>query len=108
MKLRREEAPVKRSDSRTSLYTKVMTRDMMRLLRSEPGVSYLLIDDTERAMCFTKAQVNRLQAGALRPIRVQSRQFEGREGKMKVYFSYDPAYWIRSDEIRAKRKDYRK
>jgi hypothetical protein len=85
-----------------------MTRDMMRLLRSEPGVSYLLIDDTERAMCFTKAQVNRLQAGAPRPIRVQSRQLEGREGKMKVYFSYDPAYWIRSDEIRAKRKDYRK
>ena len=108
MKLRREEAPTKRSDSRTSLYTKIMTRDMMRLLRSEPGVSYLLTDDTERAMSFTKAQVNRLQAGALRPIRVQSRQFEGREGKMKVYFSYDPAYWIRSDEIRAKRKDYRK
>ena len=108
MKLRREEAPVKRSDSRTSLYTKVMTRDMMRLLRSDPGAAYLIEDDTGRPMSFTKAQVNRLQAGALRPIRVQSRKFEGREGKMKVYFSYDPAYWSRSDEIRAKRKDYRK
>ena len=108
MKLRREDAPVKHSRSRVSLYDRIMTADMLRLLRSEPGVSYLLTDDTERAMSFTKAQVNRLQAGALRPIRVQSRQFEGREGKMKVYFSYDPAYWIRSDEIRAKRKDYRK
>ena len=67
MKLRREDAPVKHSRSRVSLYTKIMTRDMMRLLRSEPGVSYLLTDDTERAMSFTKAQVNRLQAGALRP-----------------------------------------
>ena len=108
MKLRREDAPVKHSRSRVSLYDRIMTADMLRLLRSDPGAAYLIEDDTGRPMSFTKAQVNRLQAGALRPIRVQSRRFEGREGKMKVYFSYDPAYWIRSDEIRAKRKDYRK
>ena len=104
MKLRREDAPVKHSRSRVSLYDRIMTADMLRLLRSEPGAAYLIEDDTGRPMSFTKAQVNRLQAGASRPMRIQSRSFEGREGRAKVYISWDPDYWVRSDRIREKRK----
>ena len=104
MKLRREDAPVKHSRSRVSLYDRIMTADMLRLLRSDPGAAYLIEDDTGRPMSFTKAQVNRLQAGSSRPMRIQSRSFEGREGRAKVYISWDPDYWVRSDRIREKRK----
>lgn len=107
MKWKQVDVP-SRQHTGDNMWNRTVPPELVREMRSNPGVTYLLHDDNMKPLEWTQADVAALTRSNRQPFRVQSRRVrkdgQGKDPRFVVYVSMDPAHWERVAQRRSEKE----
>lgn len=100
MKWKKSDVPRKRT--RTGLWNELIPPDLTRAMRTNPGQTFQLLDDSGKPALISRVDSAALTRSVPKPFRVQARAIQvGDRKTVHVWVSMDPAYW---EQVQAAKK----
>ena len=93
-----------KTNRQPSLFDQMIPDELLRHMKRNPGVTYMLLDENGAPLVLTKQQASALSK-TREPYRLQSRAADDQGGR-HVWVSMDPAHWetIKAARVKAAKR----